>query len=200
MSRATMSMLSLITATAAVMLTACAREPSRSAAMPPLPRTGGAPSPPASSDPFALALIVRPEACPLARLRGVRAEAADVPGGVAIVFDGPDRVVDLLRANVRAMASASSAQQDPFGVCRCAAGSAELSAAAAPGDEAKLGRTSMQPPSSRSIPPSAASVEETPSGGTLVLHAEGSPEVEVLRTAARLNVRAMEPCLAEEGP
>jgi hypothetical protein len=167
----------------------------RPAASSPAAATGAA-----AIAPAALALIVRPPACPLARLRGVRAEAADVPGGVAIVFDGPDRVVDLLRANIRAMANASTAQQDPFGVCRCAAGGVDLSADATPADAAQLGRTSMQPPSSRYIPPSAATVEETPTGGTLVLVADESPEVEVLRSAARLNVRAMEPCLAEGGP
>jgi hypothetical protein len=194
MTKMAVSMLGL--GATAVILAACAREPQQLAARP------SAAAPPAASSVAASSLaelLVRPDGCPLARLRGVRADVADVPGGVAILFDGPDRVVDLLRANVRAMATASSAQVDPFAICVCGAGTLQASADASPADGVALGRTSMQPPSSQYIPPSAATMEETPHGATLLLRAEDGPDVAVLRTAARQDVSAMAPCLSQEG-
>jgi hypothetical protein len=182
-------------ATAAI-LAACAREPQQPAASPSTPATPAASSVAASS---LAALLARPDACPLARLRGVRADVADVPGGVAILFDGPDRVVDLLRANVRAMATVGGAPTHPLAICVCRAGSQEASADASAAERIDLGRTSMQPPSSPTIPPSAATMEETPSGAKLLLRAEDGPDVAVLRTAARQNVSAMTPCFSQEG-
>jgi hypothetical protein len=194
MTKTAVSMLGL--GVTAVMLAACAGEP-----VPPASHPSAAARPVASSvpAPSLAALLARPDACPLARLRGVRADVADVPGGVAILFDGPDRVVDLLRANVRAMATASSAQADPFAICVCGAGTLQASADASPAESVDLGRTSMQPPSSQYIPPSAATMEETPHGATLLLRAEDGPDVAVLRTAARQDVSAMAPCLSQEG-
>ena len=137
-------------------------------------------------------------ACPLSHLRGVRAEAADVPGGVAVVFGGPDRVLFLLRANVRAMASASATEGNPFAICPCRDidpdGSVQATRATAATD---LGATMMQPSSSVSfVPPEKATVSETPTGATLVLTGADDSEVALLRSETRHAVGAMGECLA----
>jgi hypothetical protein len=182
MKRAPASIVRVATAAMAVLLAACTKDQVQPA---------GARS--------TAELKVRPLVCPLAYLRGVRAGVADVPAGVAIVFDGPERVLDLLRANVRAMASASDSQGDPFVVCPCGARILDDPAGAPAAGTNDLGLTSMQAPSSRYIPPSMATVEEIPTGATLVLAAEDNAETDLLRTSVRQAVSAMGLCLSQEG-
>ena len=157
------------------------------------------------------AVIVRPpttvelpvyvDACPLAHLRGVRARVENVPGGVSIVFTGPDRVVDLLRGNVRAMAAASDREGNPFAVCPCADTSTPGGAiqAARTGGTSDLGVTSMQAPSSTALPPGAATATDTPTGATLVLTGADGEEADALRSSARRQVSAMAECLSGMG-
>jgi len=155
------------------------------------------------------AVIVRPpttvelpvyvDACPLAHLRGVRARVENVPVGVSIVFTGPDRVVDLLRGNVHAMAAASDREGNPFAVCPCADTSTPGGAiqAARTGGTSDLGVTSMQAPSSTTLlPPGAATATDTPTGAILVLTGADGEEADALRSSARRQVSAMAECLS----
>jgi len=138
-------------------------------------------------------------ACPLAHIRGVHAHATDVPGGVAIAFEAPGRAVDLVRANVHAMVTASNQQGDPFAVCPCGmpgvvTGSA-LSAIEG-GSDPGLGRTMMQPTSSMLVPLAPATLNDTSLGATLVLTAADSIDADVLRSAARQALAHMAGCLS----
>jgi hypothetical protein len=115
MTRTHGSLLGVAAAVASVLLAACSSDRSRPVVA---PVAAGLPS--SAPLPLTAALPNALEAtCPLARLRGVTAAVADVPGGVAVVFDGPDRAVFLLRANVRAMGTANDADGDAFRVCAC---------------------------------------------------------------------------------
>lgn len=138
------------------------------------------------------------DACPLAHIRGVQAHATDVPGGVAIVFEAPDRAVGLVRANVRAMVTASDQQSDPFVVCPCGESSTVSGSAllTIEGGGRDLGLTSMQPPSSTLVPLAPAAVQETPTGATLVLTAMDGADADVLRSAVRQALRQMAGCLS----
>lgn len=138
-------------------------------------------------------------ACPLAHIRGVRAEAADVPGGVAVVFTAPDRAIDLVRANVRAMATASKTEGNPFAVCPCGLPGNELATQrTAVGGGRGFGVTSMQPPSPTPVlPPAVTTVNETSTGSTLVLIASDSADADLIRLGARHAVDAMAGCLTK---
>jgi hypothetical protein len=138
-------------------------------------------------------------ACPLAHIRGVRAEAADVPGGVAIVLTAPNRAIDLVRANVRAMATASKTEGNPFAVCPCGLPGNELATQqTAVGGYRGFGVTSMQPPSPTPVlPPAVTTVNETSTGSTLVLIASDSADADLLRLGARHAVDAMAGCLTK---
>jgi hypothetical protein len=139
------------------------------------------------------------DGCPLAHIRGVRAVAADVPGGVAVVFTASDRAIDLVRANVRAMATASVTEGNPFAVCPCGLPGNDL--AQQPMVVAgwrEFGVTSMQPPSPTPVlPPAAATVNETFTGATLVLISTDSADADLLRLGARHAVDAMTGCLTK---
>jgi len=157
------------------------------------------PPPPPTTTTTTVEVPVYVDACPLAHLRGVRATVENVPRGVSILFEGPDRVVDLLRGNVRAMAAASDREGNPFAVCPCADTSTPGGPiqAARTGDTSNLGVTSMQAPSSTSLlPPGAATATDTPTGASLVLIGADSAEADALRGSARRQVGAMAECLS----
>jgi hypothetical protein len=133
--------------------------------------------------------------CPLSHLRGVSAQVEDLPTGVAIVFMGPGRVVDLLRNNVHAMVASNVREGDPFAVCPCRGLDTEVTAQAAraPG-QTDLGVTSMQPEASP-LKAAAVTAEDTPTGARLELTGDSS-EVAALQSLARRQVHAMGQCLA----
>jgi hypothetical protein len=198
MTRTAGSLLGVVAVAASVMLAACSSDRSR-----PVVAPGAAALPSSAPLPLTAALPSATEAaCPLARLRGVSAAVADVPGGVAIVFDGPERAVFLLRANVRAMGTANDTNGDAFGVCACGNRNYGTLMAAGPVGTARdahdLGLTSMQASSpSIYVPPAAATVEETSTGARLVLTAADIAEVDELRAGARQEVTAMAACLSQ---
>ncbi len=135
------------------------------------------------------------DSCPLSHLRGVRAEVEDLPTGVAIVFTGPDRVVDLLRNNVHAMAATGVDEGNPFAACPCR-GLDPWEAAQATRDPGKtdLGVTSMQPAVSP-LMAAAVTAKDTPTGARLELIGDTS-EAATLQELARRQVHAMGECLA----
>ena len=141
------------------------------------------------------AYVAYVDSCPLSHLHGVRAEVEDLPTGVAIVFTGPGRVVDLLRNNVHAMAAASVHEGNPFAVCPCRGLDTGETAQAtrAPG-KTDLGVTSMQPAASP-LTAAAVTAEDTPTGARLELTGDSS-EAGTLQSLARREVHAMEECLA----
>jgi hypothetical protein len=140
------------------------------------------------------AYVAYVDSCPLSHLRGVRAAVEDLPTGVAIVFTGPGRVVDMLRNNVHAMAAASVHEGNPFAVCPCRGLDTEDTAQAtrAPG-KTDLGVTSMQAAASP-LAAAAVTAEDTPTGARLELTGDSS-EAATLQSLARRQVHAMAECL-----
>ena len=179
MKTAAVSMFGLVVAGA---LAGCSAVPARTAAV-------------IHATPPGVEVPVYVDSCPLSHLGGVRAQVEELPTGVAIVFMGPDRVVDLLRNNVHAMAAASVHEGNPFAVCPCRGLDTGETAQAtrAPG-KTDLGVTSMQPAASP-LTAAAVTAEDTPTGARLELTGDSS-EAGTLQSLARREVHAMEECLA----
>jgi hypothetical protein len=166
-------------ATAGALCSACSTgEPARTAVAEPASKTSS-------------------EDCPLSHVRGVAATMADAPGGEAIVFEGPDRALDLLRANVLAMAAANGTVGNPYVVCPCREPGAGEVARSTPAAGARdLGVTSMQGGSWTSLlPPVTATVTETPHGATLILSAVRAADENAVRFEVRRLVSVMGGCL-----
>jgi hypothetical protein len=127
--------------------------------------------------------------CPLAMVPGVRTMVQDTPEGVQIVAVGPEGQVDIIRQNVRAMATTNNNQGDPFAPCSCAL--------EAPGATEQMPQSSPYSAlqAARLIPLSSATVEQIPSGAVLKLSAKDPNQVNALRTRTREEVSALRNCL-----
>jgi hypothetical protein len=131
--------------------------------------------------------------CPLAQLQGVHAGVSDTKDGVAITFTAPEVEVKQLRDNVHAMADANDKKNDPFAACPCGSQRAMGAAETMPGESGS--RTTLVKPLAE------ATVDETPTGAVLKLSATDKSQVDVLRTAARENIRAIRRnCLGQTAP
>jgi hypothetical protein len=151
--------------------------------------------------------------CPMAQLPGVRATVAEISDGVAITFTGPQSALDQLRPNVQAMADANDKQGDPFAACSCpqtlGGGSAEPmpgdqnspSGMPGPGSYGGTGRPMNHGSAMSQIPPSAAKVDQIPTGAVLELKSKDRTQIQALRTAVMQNVHALKQgCLGQSGP
>jgi hypothetical protein len=144
--------------------------------------------------------------CPMTQLRGVHATVADIKGGVAITFTGPEGEIDRLRDGVRTMAKSNDQQGDAFAVCPCSemnttTGQAEAmpreSSTSSSGQPYSGGRgqTAMQGSNASnvigSMPLAKAKVDEIPTGAILLLTASDEAQASNLRSTVRQDVRAM---------
>lgn len=139
--------------------------------------------------------------CPFSQPIAIDAAVVDVKDGVAINFSGPERAVDLIRANVHTMKYASASQGDPFSVCPCAKDVPQSPYGLAPlafggtmhGPDLEPGASASADwhPSGRTPVPADASMDETPLGALLVLKPKDPRQLESLRDDVRATVGAM---------